>query len=101
MFAQKDPKEIMREADELLSSTKRSLEESEAFFRDQGLEPEKVYSALSAQLDDKGRAEAQALFEKDMEDIERQVSEEAARARFATAAPARSNGSIKNPRLMV
>ena len=42
MFAQKDPQEIMREAEQVLSATKRSLEESEAFFRDQGLEPEKV-----------------------------------------------------------
>jgi len=100
MSAQKDPKQIMREAEQVLAASKRSLEESEAFFRDQGLNPEKVYSELASRLDAKGKAEAQALFEKDIEDIERQVAEEAARASFANA-PARGNGSMKNPRIMV
>jgi hypothetical protein len=100
MAANKDPQQIMREAEQIIAESKRSLEESEAFFRDQGLEPEKVYSALASRLDAKGKAEAKALFEKDMEDIERQVAEEAARASFANA-PARGNGAIKNPRIMV
>jgi len=89
-MAKKTPEEIMREAEALIQQTLNSLSGTDNVYRDNGLDRQK----LSADMDAKQQAEAQALFRKDMEDIEREVAEEAARLNFANAAP-RTGGARK------
>ena len=83
-MAKKTPEEIVREAEELIRQTQRSLAATRDVY--QGAEPQKLGA--------KEQAEAEALFRKDMEDIEREVAEEAARLSFANAVP-RMGGSRK------
>lgn len=89
-MAKKTPEEIMREAEALIEQTRRNLESTSAAYQDHGLDRQK----LEAGLEDKHRAEAEALFRKDMEEIEREVAEEAARLSFANAVP-RAGGPRK------
>ena len=97
-MAQKDPQEIFREAEALVARVKQQLGETDEFFRSQGLDPEKARDVISANIGEKEAAEARAQFAADMEAIDREVAEEAARASFAT--PART-GTGKKPRFMV
>ena len=94
----KTPEQIVKEAEALVQQAQQSLDASDAFYRAQGLDPAKVKSVLQAQTGDKERAEAQAQFQKDLDDVEREAAEEAARLSFAQA-PA-SSGARK-PRNMV
>lgn len=94
----KDAQQLIRDANELVATAKQSLEAADEFYRSQGLNPEKVRAVLAEKLDDKGAAQARAQFEEDMEAVEREVAEEAARASFA--APLRTGG-VKKPRFMV
>lgn len=94
----KTPEQVVQEAQSLVQQAQQSLDSSEAFYRSQGLDPSKVQSVLQAQTGDKERAEAHAQFQKDLEDIEREASEEAARLSFAQA-PA--SGGVRKPRTMV
>jgi hypothetical protein len=94
----KTPEQIVKEAEALVQQAQQSLDASDAFYRAQGLDPAKVKSVLAAQATDKDRAEAQATFQKDLDAVEREVAEEAARLSFAQA-PA-SSGARK-PRNMV
>ncbi|WP_394065622.1 hypothetical protein [Alcaligenes sp. WGS1538] len=75
--------EVMREAEALIEQVQRSLESTVEAFRDQGLDPEK----LPADVQERIWAESQALFRKDMEDVEREVAQEVARLSFAAASP--------------
>lgn len=86
----KTPEEIMREAEALIEQTQRSLAATADVYRDQGLDADK----LAAGMNEKHQAEAEALFRKDMEDIEREAAEEAARLSFANATP-RAGGPRK------
>lgn len=97
-MAQKDPQEIVREAEALVARVKQQLGETDEFFRSQGLDPEKARDVIAKNTGDKEVAEAQAQFKADMEAIDREVAEEAARASFAT--PARASTG-KKPRFMV
>lgn len=78
----KTPEEIMREAEALIEQTLQSLEATSEIYREHGLDLEKLNA-----LEDKYRAEAEALFRQDMEALEREVAEEAARLSFANATP--------------
>lgn len=82
-MATKTPEEIMREAQALIEQTMRSLSATEDILRQTA---GAAASADSAQLA-QARAEAEALFRKDMEDVEREMAEEAARLSFANATP--------------
>lgn len=99
MQEQKDVMQIIRAADELISEARRGLEATDEFFRSQGLDPEKVRAVVAAQISDKERREAEEQFRLDMEAVEREVAEEAARASFA-AVPVRSTAA-RRPRAMV
>lgn len=79
----KTTEEVMREAEALLEQVQRSLEATVGILGSQGLDPEK----LPADVRERLRTESQALFRKDLEDVEREVSEEAARLSFAAASP--------------
>lgn len=90
-MANKTPEEIMREAEALVQQTLQSIAETEAVYRDNGIDQQKLISAMNEQQ----RAEAEALFRKDMEDIERAVAEEAARQSFAAPTAPRTGGVRK------
>ena len=94
----KTTEQIIKEAQEAVQKAQQSQEASTAFYRSQGLDPAKVDSVLAGQMGAKERAEAEAQFKQDMEDIEREVAEEAARASFAGAS---SSGAGRRPRPMV
>lgn len=94
----KDIEQLIREADDLTATARQALGASDEFYRDQGLDADKVRTVLAGLLDDKGQAQARTQFEQDMAEVEREVAEEAARASFA--APQRG-GAVKKPRLMV
>jgi phage gp29-like protein len=97
-MAQKDSQEIFREAEALVSRVKEQLNQTDEFFRSQGLDPDKARDVIAKNTGEKETAEAQAQFAADMEAIDREVAEEAARASFAT--PARASTG-KKPRFMV
>ncbi|WP_276807903.1 hypothetical protein [Castellaniella defragrans] len=89
-MAKKTPEEIMREAEALIQQTRRSLESTTEAYQANGLDARRLNESMGP----KEQAEAQAMFRKDMEDIEREVAEEAARLSFANAAP-RTGGARK------
>lgn len=99
MPEQKDVMQIIRDADELISQARQGLEATDEFLRAQGLDPEKVRAVVAAQISDKDRREAEEQFRIDMEAVDREVAEEAARASFA-AVPVRSTPA-RRPRTMV
>lgn len=89
-MVKKTSEEIMREADALIEQAGKSLAAAADFHRNHG-------PALRALEDEAGaryRAEAEALFLKDIEDIERAVAEEAARLGSVSADP-RAGGPRK------
>lgn len=98
MSNRRDAQQLIQEAGELVAAAQQALDASDEFYRSQGLDPEKVRAVLAENLDEKGAAQARAQFEQDMEAMEREVAEEAARASFA--APLRTGGA-KKPRFMV
>jgi len=91
--------DLIRRAEQIVRDTERSLEASDDVLRGMGLDPRKVREVLREQpMTQAQRDEAQALFRKDMEDIEQQVGQEAAHLRQST--PARA-GAGRRPRTMV
>ncbi len=97
-MSQRDPQTIIREAEALVATVQRQIDEADEVFRAQGLDPAKARQVLADAVGEKETAEARALFDEDMAAIEREVVEEAARISFST--PARSGGA-KKPRMMV
>ncbi|MCZ4329459.1 hypothetical protein [Castellaniella denitrificans] len=95
-MAKKTLEEIMQEAEALVQEVQRSLSETQEIYQAHGLDARKLNESMGP----KERAEAEALFRKDMEDIEREVSEEAARLSFANAAP-RTTGGMRKIRNMI
>ncbi|MEC4720737.1 hypothetical protein RY831_16355 [Noviherbaspirillum sp. CPCC 100848] len=95
---QMNTEELIKKADELVRNVRSQLESGEEFFRQQGLDPQKVRSVLESQMTSKDKEEAAALARADMAAVEQEVAEEMARARFAKggAAP-----SVKRPRTIV
>lgn len=98
MSLKKTPEQIHAEAERVLGDARRALAQSDDFYREQGLDPEKVRAVTAARLGPKEKAEAEALFRQDLEDIESEVAQEMARQSFAAAAP---TGGMKKMRPMV
>ncbi|MGA0583171.1 MAG: hypothetical protein ACO2ER_04610 [Castellaniella sp.] len=94
-MANKTLEDIMREAEALVQQVQQSLSETQEIYQAQGLDARKLNESMGP----KERAEAEALFRKDMEDIEREVTEEAARLSFANAAP--RTGGMRKMRNMI
>ncbi|WP_368641177.1 hypothetical protein ABRY95_03840 [Castellaniella ginsengisoli] len=95
-MAKKTPEEIIQEADALIRQVQQSLEDTPEIYRAHGLDA----GQLNASMGPKEQAEAEAVFRKDMEDIEREVAEEAARLSFANAEP-RTGGGMRKMRNMI
>ena len=91
---------LIDRADEVVRNCQRAIEDSDERLRRLGLDPTKVREVLAVQpLSDAQRAEAEKLYRQDMEDIEREVEQEAAYSRQRTE-PRASTG-VKRPRAMV
>lgn len=97
MSQKKTPEQIHAEAERVLGDARRALERSDDFYREQGLDPERVRAVAADRLGPKEKAEAEALFRQDLEAVEAEVAQEMARLSFA-AAPA---GGLKKTRPMV
>ena len=99
MATQDSTESIMAQAQTLIDRVQRDLDASDALLRAQGLDPDKVRSALQDQLTPQASAEARAAFEADMAAVDQEVSEERARSSFA--APVKSGGVGRRPRPMI
>ncbi|CAB3647940.1 hypothetical protein SB816_22200 [Achromobacter sp. SIMBA_011] len=98
MSLKKTAEQIHAEAERVLDDARRTLERADDFYRDQGLDPEKVRAVTAARLGPKEREQAETLVRQDLEAIEAEVAQEMARQRFASA-PA--SGGVKKIRPMV
>ncbi|KGD93691.1 hypothetical protein JL37_14710 [Achromobacter sp. RTa] len=98
MSQKKTPEQIHADAERALDNARRALAQADEFYRDQGLDPEKVRAVSAQRLGAKEREEAESLFRQDLEAVENEVAQELARQSFA--APAASGG-IKKMRPMV
>lgn len=98
MATQDSTESIMAQAQTLIDQVQRDLDASDALLRSQGLDPDKVRSALQDQLTPQASAEARAAFEADMAAVDQEIGEERARSSFA--APVKSGGA-RRPRPMI
>ncbi|SEK10121.1 hypothetical protein SAMN05216567_111125 [Variovorax sp. OK605] len=98
MAASNNPSEIIAKAQALIDQAQQSVASSEQFFRDQGLNPEKVRTVLEGQMTARHHEEANAAFKADMDAVEQETREEQARASF-NAAP--TGTAPRRPRPMV
>lgn len=75
-------RELIQKAEDAVRQAEQSIEASDQVLRDMGLDPAKVMTVLTEQpLTPEQQEEAQALFRKDMEEIEETTQREAAHAR--------------------
>lgn len=91
----KTPEEVVREAQALVQQAQARLAASAPATQ----RAQQSGAPLTQEQRDKALAEAQALFAKDMQDVEREVAEEAARLRFA--APPEQRSGARKPRNMI
>jgi flagellar biosynthesis/type III secretory pathway M-ring protein FliF/YscJ len=97
MAGQDNQSDIVARAQALIDEVQGQLAAGDAFYRSQGLDPEKVRQVMDAQLDLKGIEAAQKAYEDDMAAADQEAHEEMARQSFA----APSAGGVKRPRVMV
>lgn len=98
MSLKKTAEQIHADAERALDEARRALERADDFYRDQGLNPEKVRAVTAARLGPQEREQAEALVRQDMEAIEAEVAQEMARQGFANAPV---SGGLKKIRPMV
>lgn len=98
MSQKKTPEQIHADAERALDDARRALERADEFYRDQGLNPDKVRAVSAERLGPKEREEAEALFRQDLEAVENEVAQELARQSFAAPTP---SGGMKKMRPMV
>lgn len=97
MAGQDNHSDIVARAQALIDKAQNDLAQTDAFYRAEGLDPEKVRSVLATQLDLKGIEAAQKAFQEDMAAVDQEVKEEQARASFA----APTAGGARRPRSMI
>lgn len=97
-FTDSKTAELIKKAEALISNAQRLLEAGDDFFRQQGLDPQKVRSVLDAQMGPKERAEAEELARADLAAVEQEVAEEKARHSFSQGG---ASSSVKRPRAIV
>lgn len=78
-----DTQKLIQSANDLVARIQADHESTESFYRAENLDPDKVRDVLDAALNDETRARAQAEFQADLDAIEQEVAEEAARLSFA------------------
>ncbi len=89
------PEQRAEQMKQAIEDAQRALNQSKSFFEDNGLNSDKAQAFLASKLDDKSRADAQRLFEQDMQEVEQQAHEQAARDASAAGT------SPRRPRPMV
>lgn len=89
---------IVAQAEQLVAEVQGQLDAAADFYRDQGLNPDKVRSTLEAQMTAKDKEDLDRIMRQDMAEIDAAVDDAKARASFA-AAP--NSGGVKKPRAMV
>ncbi|HLU14364.1 MAG TPA: hypothetical protein VKZ71_00875 [Burkholderiaceae bacterium] len=77
-----DPQAVIDAANALIEKVQQGQDDIDAFYRAENLDPEKVNHILEQSMTDEIRAKAQQEFDADMEAVEREVAEEAARRSF-------------------
>ncbi|MFY2645892.1 hypothetical protein ACOTDF_30340 [Achromobacter insuavis] len=98
MSFNKTAEQIHADAERALEDARRALAQADDFYRDQGLDPDKVRAVADARLGPQELAQAEALVRQDMEAIEAEVAQEMARQSFANAPV---SGGVKKMRPMV
>ena len=83
---------IVAEADQMINEIQRQLDDGEEFYRQQGIDREKMQGALSP----RDKEEAARLLAEDMAAVEREVEEAKARLSFSTPAKAPRSGMRRN-----
>ncbi|MEG1767085.1 MAG: hypothetical protein RR311_01355 [Comamonas sp.] len=90
---------LMAQAQALIDRVERDMEATAEFYRRAGLDADKVRQALENSLTVAQRQQAQQAFQADMEAVEQEVQEEAARRSFGQPAPA--TGAVRRRRQMI
>src|SRR5690554_3478121 len=75
---------IFDEAVHLVEQVRNQLEESGRVLDGMGIDPERMKEVLAGQMGDEQRAQAEAEFRRDMEEIEQEVEQEKARLSFSS-----------------
>lgn len=96
---QDTPETLMAQAQALIDRVERDIESTAEFYRREGLDPDKVRKTLEDTLTAEQRQQAQQAFQADMEAVEQEVQEEAARRSFGKPAPA--TGAVRRRRQMI
>lgn len=78
--------EIFNKAATLIDTVTRQLEDGTRHIESMGLDPDKVRETVAHEIAAEQVREADEAFKADMEAVEREVAEEAARLSFQTAA---------------
>ena len=73
MSSNKTAKQIHADAERALDDARRALAQADDFYRDQGLDPDKVRAVADARLGPQELAQAEALVRQDMEAIEAEM----------------------------
>jgi hypothetical protein len=90
---------IIQEAEALIGKVQKDLDGAGDFYREMGINPDKVAPALEQFMGPKQKEELAAILRADDEVVQREVDEAAARASFGSA-PAGSSAA-KKPRNMI
>lgn len=92
-----NPHDIIHAAEALIERVQNELAAANEALRSQGIDPELVRTMAAKQLGEKQAQQAQEACRADLEAVEQEVREEAARLAFSSASPVRS----KPPRNLV
>lgn len=82
------PETLMAQAQALIDRVERDMEATAQFYRQEGLDADKVRETLEDFLTVQNRLQAQHAFQTDMEAVEQEVREEAARRSILQPTPA-------------
>ncbi|WP_315124575.1 hypothetical protein [Comamonas antarctica] len=96
---QDTPETLVARAQELIDRVQRDMASTEEFYRREGLDANKVRATLEDSLTVAQRLQAQQAFQADMEAVEQEVREEAARQSFGRQTPA--TGAVRRRRQMI
>lgn len=87
MVQEIDVKAVIENAEAAIREVEASMRSvSEDFYRDTGLDPEKLREQMESVATEESRAQARAQFEADLQAVEDEVNEEMARRSFSNPA---------------
>lgn len=101
MASNENAEDIIKAAQDLINQVQAQLSASDEELRSMGLDPEKVRAVAASQLSPEAAEEAQAAFHADMEAIEQETAEEAARKSFHSTSATPTKVAPRRPRPMI